>query len=151
MISHYLLLIANSNSAEIYTVNFKDANLEYKTSLTHPESKEKGINLMADRPGHYKTEHGSRGAFQDRTEPKEHEKIHFAKQLAEYLSQSLKENVFANLVIITPSHFWGLLDNVLPESVKKSVIRIIQKDYTHFSENEIIDVLRNEKLFPQKS
>lgn len=151
MINHYLLLIANSNSAEIYTVDFKEANLKHKTSLTHFESKEKGINLISDRPGHYKTEHGSRGAFQDRTEPKEHEKMHFAKQLAEYLHQSYKEGVFSNLVIITPSHFWGLLENVLPESVNKSVTRVIQKDYTHFSENEVKDVLRSEKLFSQKS
>ena len=136
----HLTLVCDAARAFVYTSQSK--NLKLIDELTHPESREKGSDLVSDRAGHFKTDHTARSAYESHQSPKDHEKEHFAEILAHYLEKGLQEKVFERCVIIAPPHFWGLLERHLSKHVSEAVHEVIQKDYTSFTQRELQEILQ---------
>lgn len=142
-----LILVCNASRAFIYLTKEQHPKnpLQLIIELNHAESRQKGLELVSDRPGHYRTDHTTRGAYTANVDPKEHEKDIFAKDIVGYLANSFKNNHFDKLIIISPSHFWGLLEKHLSKNILQSINKIIQKDYTQSTEPELREILCSDK------
>lgn len=138
------ILVANSAEAKLLTSeNLRTGDLKLLRELNHPDSRKKTGDLISDKPGHYKTDGGMRGAY-TKTDPKEVEAKHFALQLAHELKAGWDQNQYKHLVIITPAHFYGLLGKYL-DSHLADIIHI-SKDYTRYPLAKLAESLK-EHLF----
>lgn len=126
------ILVCNASRASIYATNETrlKKNLQLIIELEHKESRKKRLDLVTDRSGHYQTEHKSRGAYKDHVDPKEYEAEQFAKQLTDQLEKYYYKQAFDKLVIITPPHFFGLLEKHFSQHIIQTISQVIQKDYT---------------------
>ena len=112
------ILGANATEARFYmTPKAKllngEATLKLVKEYKHPEGRQKSGDLVSDKPGNYKNPRVGHGTFAEPTDPKEHELDVFAKQLADELEAARIANHYQDLIIITPSHFDGLLNKHL--------------------------------------
>ena len=134
------ILVANASQAKLYSrTNIKNGLSLVKT-LTHPESRMKNAELVSDGSGAMQSA-GGHGARQPQTEPKQNEAIHFAQQLALELNQGRNEQQFRQLVVMAPPAFLGLINDKLDDQTAKLVTSRLDKDYTHFSDKEILSQL----------
>lgn len=135
----YLILVCNASKAAFYLTDKKypQKKLQCIAELIDPKSRLKGMDLVTDRPGHYQTNHLTRGAYEESITPQEREKDQFAKCIAEWLEKKYTNHVFDQLMIITPSHFLGLLEKHFSRAVSACLTHVIQKDYTQLSEPEL--------------
>lgn len=139
------ILVANSAEARLLaSENLRVVGeLKLLREFVHPDSRKKIADLTSDKPGHYKTDAGIRGAY-SKNDPKEVEAEHFAVQLAHELKSGWDQNQYKRLITITPAHFSGLmkkhLDNHLADIVH------ISKDYTRYPLAKLAESLK-EHLF----
>jgi len=84
-----LILVCNASRAFLYEAHKLHAKeyLQFIEELTHTASRKKKALLVTDRPGHYQTDHKTRGAYEPTINTKEFEKNNFAKEIAEYLEK----------------------------------------------------------------
>lgn len=100
----------------------------------HPESRYKGDELVEDRPGRM----GERGLS-----PKDFEATRFARELAELLHKgAVAYPRFRRLVLVGPAEFLGLLREHLTPPVLQRLMGTIERDFTHYSEQELHERLR---------
>ena len=148
------ILVADSFQAHLYKVpsvlalsNYSEANslsadksslhpeFEPFESFIHVESAEMDSEIASDKFGNRKQKKennmGAGDSFSEKTSPKDHEKIVFAKQVAEFLDAKKIANEFDQLVIAAPARFVGLLNNNLSDQTSRCILKEIDKDYTH--------------------
>lgn len=146
------ILVANSAEAKILTSeNLRIVSeLKLLRELQHSNSRKKVTDLMPDKPGHYKVDSGMRGSF-TKNDPKEVEAEHFAIQLVNELKSGLDKNHYKHLVIVTPAHFYGLIEKHMGSHFLSGVTRPdithISKDYTKHPLAKLAESLK-EHLFP---
>ncbi|KTD48711.1 hypothetical protein Lrub_1062 [Legionella rubrilucens] len=138
---NFLVLIANASKANFYALKLQNSNTTFtlRDVFVHPESQEKRSELIADRSGQYQSEHGVGGAYESRSDPKKVEKNKFAQELGHYINETVHHGI--KLIIIVPSTFWGMLDKVLNKTALNALFRLIQKDYTQYSEQELKELV----------
>lgn len=134
------LTVANTNTCRIYNYDRKNKDLTLVKNLIHPESILKNQDLRSDKPGHYKGSDTTRGAFEPREEAKEIEIDRFSLEIARELDQGRKNHEFKNLIIAAAPHMNGLIHQHLDKHLKECTQTIL-KDYTHLSDNEILEKL----------
>lgn len=134
------ILVANASQAKLYSRSSIKNGLSLVKTLTHPESRMKNAELVSDGSGAMQSA-GGHGARQPQTEPKQNEAIHFAQQLALELNQGRNEQQFRQLVVMAPPAFLGLINDKLDDQTAKLVTSRLDKDYTHFSDKEILSQL----------
>jgi protein required for attachment to host cells len=139
------ILVANSAEAKILTSeNLRVGKLELSREFVHPDSRKKATELTSDKPGHYKTDAGVRGAY-SQADPKEVEAEHFAIELANELKSGWDHNKYKDLVVVAPAHFYGVmkkhLDNHLAEIVH------VAKDYTKYKLIDLHSSLKEHLFF----
>lgn len=141
------VMIANSNLARIYSFYPTNSHqgLNLIEELIHPQSRKRSIDLSSDKPGSYKSSNSARGTYSAAHEPKEVEVESFALELANVLNKNRASNKFEELIIIAPSHFYGLLGKHLDKNTKKFLKRIIQKDYTAIPIHDLYKTI-NERI-----
>ncbi len=143
------IIVADASRAKIFSVNkIKFINGKEKLSLvkelTHPESRLHDLDIVTDKPGRYAARMGqARGSFAEQTEPRKHEVENFACQLANYLEASRAENAFSELILVAPSHFYGVMNKHFHPPLKKVISQVIDKDYTKDTEKELEDHLKS--------
>ena len=135
------ILVASSAEAKILTTdNLRIGELEIVREFSHPESRIKTSDLMSGKPGHYKTDNGMRGAY-SKNDPKEVEAEHFAFELAHELKIGWDQNQYKSLLIVAPSHFYGLIKKHFHDH-KIVELDHISKDYTKYTLFELHDSLK---------
>lgn len=136
------ILVANGSEARLFKSEHLGNDLNLLKEFEHPESREKGLDLATDRPGHYQVRGGEgQGAFVEQTSPKEVEANRFAQLLAEELEAGRTHNHYERLVVICPAQFHGLLRQHVSEQVRNQVIAHLEKDYTKMVEKELNQIL----------
>lgn len=131
------ILVSNASSGKIFKHTGPNKGLEIVKEFQHPQSREKNLNLVSDRPGHNPSAGNGHGSFVPATMPKEHEAEVFALELARELDAGRIANQFARLVLVAPPAFLGQLNRRLSDAVKGLVSDKLEKDYTKASDKEL--------------
>jgi protein required for attachment to host cells len=138
------VIVANTAKASLYaSENLRTEDLHLLKEFSHPESRKKITDLMCDKPGHYKTDTGMRGAF-TKGDPKLVEAEHFALELVKELKGGFDQKKYYTLVIVTPPHFFSLITKHL--HFHQDDIKHIAKDYTQYPLAKLSESVR-EHLF----
>lgn len=140
------LIICNTNQCMIYQYENKNEPLVFIKQLLHPESKLKGAELTTDKPGHYKANSSARGSYAPDETPKQMEIECFAQEIAKTLDSDRKNQAFQHIVFITLPKMYGLIQQHSTESLKTLIRMHINKDYMHFSEQEILEHFEKERI-----
>ncbi len=135
------ILVANASRANLYRRQGLHAALEPLEQLDHPASRATDTEFTNERPGHYQTDGGARGAFSQPTDPKQHEEDKFAAQLAHLLETGRTDHRFEHLILVAPAPFMGKLHHHLDKHVSALVSASLEKDYTHCTERELVSQL----------
>lgn len=137
------IVVACASEAVIYsafkTNLFKgDAKkITFVSRHHHDASRKKDSELTSDKYGRFNS-----GTFTEQTDPKRHEEDLFALELARLLTKAHDEKLFRESIIIAPAAFMGMLNRHMPREVDQLAYLKIEKDYTRFTEQELLDHLQ---------
>lgn len=138
------VLVANTAEAHLYqSPNLRTEGLSLIKDFKHPESRKKITDLITDKPGHFKTDNGARGAF-TKGDPKETEAEHFALELLKELKSGHDQKKYFSLVIIAPHHFYSHFKKHFNFNLED--VKHISKDYTKYALPKLLTIIR-EQLF----
>jgi protein required for attachment to host cells len=135
------ILVANAAQAKLYANQGPNKGVELVSEYVHPESREKGSDLVSDRPGHNQGHGNGRGAYIPQTDPKQNAAEHFARHLAGMLDEGRAHGRYERLVLAASSPFNGLLKQHLPVGVSKLLTASVDRDYTSAKERELPGLL----------
>ncbi len=126
------ILVCDASRAVLYATEKRGDEWQSIGTYSHPESRMKSSELSPTEPGHsLKSKGGTRHTvMESSTSPKQAEKEHFARQLAEVANDGAKQQNFNGLVLVAPPHFAGLVEHHLSAEAKKRMKATVHKDYT---------------------
>ncbi len=127
------IMVANASHAKLFRNDGPKKGLQLIKELLHPESREKASELVSDRIGNF----AGSGSYAQATEPKEVEAERFAAEIAHELEHGRVNNDYEKLILVTSSHFMGLLNNRLTQQVRNKISESINKDYTSLPVKEL--------------
>ncbi|MBL8348735.1 MAG: host attachment protein [Burkholderiaceae bacterium] len=134
------LVVANASRARVLEASDRGGAYIHVADLVHPGSRQKGTELGGDRPGHVSGP-GPGGigsaALDSRTDPREREHDHFAREVAALLDQGVAAGRCAGLVLVASNPFLGHLKQHLGGQAQKLVLRTVAADYTALNEREL--------------
>jgi protein required for attachment to host cells len=134
------IMVASSSVAYLYqTDNLRHNDLILVKELSHPQSREKGTDILTDRPGHFSTDHMAHGTY-EQVDPKEMEADHFSRELISVLNHGHNNHEFEQVILVAAPHFYGLINKHLNFHLDKVVH--IPKDYTKLKGQELLEALR---------
>lgn len=136
------VVVANAARARVLAETGETGRYEHRADLVHPGSRQKGVDLGDDRPG--QLEGGGRGvggSFQPRTDPREHEREQFAREVAALLNEGIAAGQCAGLVLVASDPFLGHLKAHLGAQANKLLLRTVASDYTALNERELAERL----------
>jgi protein required for attachment to host cells len=133
------LLVANASRARVLEEADAPGQYVHVADLVRPQSRQKGSELARDRPGHVEgIGHGlGSGAYEPRTDPREHEHDVFAHEVANLLDAGVASGRCAGLILVASNPFLGQVKAHLGESAQKLVLRTVPSDYTRLNEREL--------------
>lgn len=137
------ILVANASTARLYANHGVKKGMQLVKEMFHPESREKGSNLVADRPGHNPGAGNGHGSFVPATDPKQNEAERFAQELSRELDQGRTANGYQRAILVAAPAFMGLLKGCLNNQVTKLVSESVEKDYTKATEKELAGYLES--------
>jgi protein required for attachment to host cells len=139
----FWIISLNSSLGHIYAYDPKKHALTLLENLTNPSGHLKGIDLIADGPGHYKTAHTAKGAYEWPTSPHEVELDRFTKELAVLLKKGLDNRQYTQLILCAPPHVGGVLLSNLDKQVINSLLVNIKKNFVESDQNVLIQYLKD--------
>ena len=131
------ILVADSTRARIFSADSPSSSLEEIEDFSHTEGRLHDRDMTSDLPGKIKSVGGGGHAFEQATDPKQHEADNFAHLVTHYLEDAHNANRFEQLLIIAAPTFLGLLRNHLPEQIKQRVCFELDKDLTTMNASTI--------------
>lgn len=138
------ILIANSSEARLYKSEKPFHEIKLLKEFSHPESREKVLDLVSDGLGRYNVPVSSRGGiYEEPSNPKQVEADRFARELAEKLNKGRIKNQYSNLIIIAPPQFHGLLNKHFNNHVLNLIKTTLEKDYTKVKEHDLVKLLNS--------
>lgn len=144
----FWIAVANASELKIFASDGElyeeDTDVVFVQELKHPESRLKPFDFKGDKPGTYKTHDGDGSAYEQKTEIKEVEKIHFAEEINKLLTHAKNSNQYDQLLLIAPDHFYGILKMHLHHTIQDAIYKVISKDYTTFTTEELAKMIRKD-------
>ena len=135
-----LILVANASEANVFTCeNLRTQSLIPTKELLHPESRQKGADLVTDRPGHYQAGAVARSSY-EKAKPKEVEADRFMGELANMLHAAENTSKYDKLIVVMPAHSYGQFGKHYHGDAKQLVH--IGKDYTKCKQDELLEHIR---------
>jgi protein required for attachment to host cells len=133
------VVVANAARARVLEETGKPGVYTHVADLVHPESRQKGMALDSDRPGHVNSLGHNTGssAYQPRTNVHEREHEQFAREVAVILNQGVAAGQCAGLVLVASNPFLGHLKAQLGEQASKRLLRTLASDYTTLRDAEL--------------
>ena len=141
----------NSNTCKIYHYCKKPISLALVKEINHPENKLRDIELTSAKPGHYQSKGSAHGAYSQPSDPKEIKIEAFSKEIATVLDHGRNSNNYQYLIVIAAPHMHGLLLQQMNKHVKSLITHHIEKDLIGFSENQLLDFLREHTKYSDES
>lgn len=134
------IVVADASRGRIFASSKKGAPWKLLDERDHPESRMKNRDINMKEQGRTRQSFGAghRPRMEPDTEPKEVEAEHFAHELAERLSDGMKQRACSGLVLVAPPHFLGILRNSLDAQTSKCLAAAVDKDYTDSDVRELM-------------
>lgn len=113
--------------------------------MMHTESRSRNLDITTDKPGRtqHRTRDGKRGSMAPPTYPKEVERQIFAREVSGFLSSRAHRGEFADLVLVAPPRFLGLLRELLSDLPQTLAVKTLDKDLTALKPQELMKTLEN--------
>lgn len=137
------ILVANASAAFLYANHGPKKGLQKLKQFEHAASREKGKDLVSDRPGHNKSHGNGHGSYIPAADPKQNEAQNFALQLARELEHGRTINSYQRLILVASAHFMGLINSNLGSHARALISDSLEKDYTKVSEKELVKHLES--------
>ncbi len=117
------IVVADGSDARLFSVN---GSGEWKllAEIEYPAGRAKSFELVTDL------------VTKDEN-PREHESARFARQLADLLHKWSAQNVFTNLILVSPPKFLGVLRGSLHRTEEKMIVEVLAKDLTRVRADEL--------------
>lgn len=131
------VVMANTNSCNIYQWNKKDKELTLIKSLQDDEARQKNTEVNADRAGNFRTSAPGQGIYTQETDPKDVRIDKFAKEVADTLEHGRTKNLFSSLVMIMPAQMAGHLNKHSNGNLEKCISHHFPKNIMNLKEHEI--------------
>lgn len=135
------ILVANAAQAKLYANQGPNKGVELVGEYAHPESREKGSDLVSDRPGRVQGHGNGHGSYIPHMDPKQNAADHFARKLAHLLEEGRAKGLYERLILTASAPFHGQLKQHLSSGVSKLVTGSVDRDYTNASERELPGLL----------
>ncbi len=142
------VVVANAARARLFEDAGEAGGLKALVDMVHTQSRQKGIALAGDRPGHVEGQgHGlGSAAYVPRTDAREREHDRFAREVAAALDDAVAAGRCAGIVLVASNPFLGHLKAHLGAQAAKAVLRTVASDYTTLREGEIAQRLHTEPV-----
>lgn len=132
------ILIADAAKARILASSGKASDFTAVDDIQLQGNPAAGRDLAADRPGRAFDRAGDgRHGMEPSTDPRAVEKERFAREIAGVLKEAAERGRYDRLVMVAPPAFMGILREILPSSVVKTVDAELTKDLTKVSTHEL--------------
>ena len=132
------VVVADSSRARILSAKKANGSLAEIRCLDHPEGRMHAQELTSDLPGRAFDSGGQgRHAMSNEVDPKRHELIRFAKEIAEVLESGLVEKQFGKLYLMAPPAVLGQLRSEFSPSLANALADTIDKNLTGHKIEEI--------------
>ena len=138
--SKTLVMIANAGAARVFSYQAHE-EFSLLKEFSHPQSRQKGSDLVSDRPGHSEGKGGGHGAFVPPNNPKQIEAERFAYELAEWLDDERKQNRCNQVMLAAEPGFLGMLNKSLNNQTTQLVFKALDKDYSQVNQRDLPDML----------
>lgn len=135
-----LIMVANAAVARVFRY-LAHEEFSLVKEFSHPESRQKGSDLVSDRPGRSEGKGGGHGAFVPSNDPKQVEAERFARELAEWLDGERKQNSYKQVMLVADPGFLGLLNKSLNSQTTQLVFKTLDKDYSQVNERDLPKML----------
>lgn len=132
------ILVADAASARVFEAATASATLHEVLQAGHPDSRDRGRDILSDRPGRGHGPAGSgRHGMEPTTDPLEVEAERFAAELAALLRTHRIGGAYQRLYLVAPPHFLGLLRKALDDDTRGLVVADLNKDLARLKAHEI--------------
>lgn len=132
------ILVANHSRARFFSVE-TSSELRELEDMYHSEARLHDRELTEDLPGKIKNVGGVGGhAFEQPTDPKQHEADVFAHRIVRFLEDAYHANRFDRLLLIAEPSMLGLLRKAMPDTITRHVAFELDKNITTFDIPDII-------------
>lgn len=122
-------LVANTGGAQIFEIKGLGKSIVKVQHIPNPEGRKRGGDVYSDRPGRaFDRQGGARHALQTATDLHLHEIQIFAKKLMEILIRGYEEKSYDQLALVCPPQFLGEINQLIPDHLKKCILKEIHKD-----------------------
>ena len=138
--SKTLVMVANASAARVFSYQAHE-EFSLLNEFSHPESRQKGSDLVSDRPGHSEGKGGGHGAFVPSNNPKQNESERFARELAVWLDDERKQNRCKEVMLVADPGFLGILNKSLNNQTMQLVFRSLDKDYSQVTQRDLPEML----------
>lgn len=143
------IILASTSKAKIFTVNkvkfiINKEKLVLVKEFNHPESRLRDSQIVSDKSGRYRPKNMGSDSFMEPTDPKKHEADNFAREVVNVLEAGRAADLFQDLILVTPSHFYGLINKHIHRGLKNMVSLVIEKDYTKDDEKTLVKHLKQQ-------
>lgn len=135
------VVVAEQSRARLFLRDRSSKVFRELEDMTNPEARLHEKDLVSDRPGRSFDSRGeNRHAMEMKTGPAKQVAIRFARDICKQLEST--RNNYEKLILVAPPQFLGMLRDNLPDTLKKVVIREIDKELVRKDINEIEKYLR---------
>jgi protein required for attachment to host cells len=139
------IVIAHAAQAKVYDLKQHPPALCLLSEFFHPESRLKKNDILATEGGNHDTKSYGKGYARNNasfhSDVKQVEHVAFAKELSAFLAQAFYQGQFTELILIAEPEFHGLLNQELTKPVHNAISKHIQKNYIHWSEDKLLQLL----------
>lgn len=136
------IISLNGSLGHIYSYEPDQHNLVFLKSLTNPSAHLKDRDILTDKPGHYKTAHSAKGAYEAPSDPHEVELDRFTRNLADLLKKGLNNHQYKQLILCAPPHVGGALLRNLDKQVENALLVNIKKNFAQLDPLQLADYLK---------
>jgi protein required for attachment to host cells len=126
----YWIVVADESHAVIYTRNTKRGPLQKLLSLDNAAGRKKTGELLADRGGRSYDSFGTgrHTMAKEKTDPKKHVAMAFAKQIAERVGKVTHDGSCRGYALLAPPRFLGMLRDAMSNSCRFEPFKTIDKE-----------------------
>jgi len=129
------VLVADKSRARLYSGKSRTSELTLERDWEHAASRMHDQDLTSDLPGRaFDSTGANRHAMEQPLDPKDHEAIVFAQELAGEMERGRTENRYSRLYLIAAPEFLGVLRRQLSGEVQKLIAGEVDKNLTQESE-----------------